>query len=288
LPAADALRRSLNVPAILVAEGTGLSRCIGLIEAAGIALPGRAAARSGLAVVVGASEVTLLDLTNGYATLGRGGIRQRARLFLDEPDDPVRVLDVNVCAALDDILSSGRRRPHGTEDAAQVPWFMWKTGTSSGRRDAWAVGHNGRFAVGVWVGRFSGAGAAALVGAGAAEPLLAALFCSPLLRAEHEPVPPMPWAVRHPLTPPAEVAGPLRILSPADGSTFLASGTQAVIHPRANQGPRIPSLRELTWFLNGMLVAPEQVERLVLSRGTYELRCTDGTGNTAAVRFLVR
>ena len=56
--------------------------------------------------------------------------------------------------------------------------FMWKTGTSSGHRDAWAVGHNGLVAIGVWVGHFSGAGDPGFIGAEVAEPILAELMAA--------------------------------------------------------------------------------------------------------------
>ena len=287
LSAAEALRRSLNVPALLVAEGIGLARCVGVIESAGVHLSRHAMDRSGLAVVVGASEVTLLDLTNAYATLGRGGIRQRARIFLDEAADPVRVLDAHVCAVIDDILSCRQRRPHGSDESSR-PWFMWKTGTSSRRRDAWAVGHDGRYAIGVWAGYFSGAGAPGLVGAEIAEPLLATLFCGASLRVDCDPPPPQPWIVRNPLPPPAEVAAALRITAPSDGSTFLAIGAQALIRPDAVADGVRANAGRLTWFLNGRLMPAEQVERLSLPRGQYELRCADSAGHVSAVRFHVR
>ena len=286
LPAAEALRRSLNVPAILVAEGMGLSRCVGLIESAGIALARHTADRGGLATVVGAAEVTLLDLTNGYATLGRGGVRQRARLFPDESPEPVRAIDANTCAAIDAILSCRQRHPRGVEQEA-LPWFMWKTGTSSGRRDAWAVGHNRRYAIGVWAGQFSGAGAARLVGAELAEPLLAALFCSPTLRNENTPPAAQPWVVRNPIPRPVEVADALRITSPANGSSFIAVGDSAAIHPRLSENAE-NSMNRPTWFLNGRLLSAADMNPLHLPHGQYELRCADDLGHATAVRFMVR
>jgi len=116
---AEALRRSLNVPAILATEQAGLPRCLGLLESVGISLPAASLGRGGLAVAVGALEVSLLDLTNGYATLARGGMCRRTHLLMDESPpashDGSRAVDANVCAALDDILSSRRRAPQGME-----------------------------------------------------------------------------------------------------------------------------------------------------------------------------
>jgi penicillin-binding protein 1C len=284
LAARDALRQSLNVPAILVAEGVGLTRCIGVIRAVGIDLPRDARRRGGLALAVGGIEVSLLDLVNGYATLGRGGVRRRPRLLADEPTEESLALSAGTCAAVNDILSSRRRRPRGMElaEPTQVPWFMWKTGTSAGRRDAWAVGHNGRHAIGVWVGRFRGTGRVAYVGAEAAEPLLASLFALPALRVDRDPPPPAPIVVRRPLPPPEAAADALRVVCPGDGETYCAVADRAVVHIRAN---REGGLR---WFLNGRLLDDGSAGRLVLPPGGYELRCIDAAGASSAVRFAVR
>lgn len=284
ISAAEALRRSLNIPAILVAQGTGLARVEGVIESAGIALPQDALASSGLGVVVGAAEVTLLDLTNGYATIGRGGVRITPRLFCDERSEPVKVMDANVCAALDAILSSQHRRPAGMEDLAEadVPWFMWKTGTSSRRRDAWAVGHNRRFAIGVWVGRFSGAGSSAYVGGEVAEPLLAHVFSLPEIRSNEVPPPAEPWTVRCPLPPPPQLEQALAIVAPEDGAVFVAVNDRTVIHPAANRTAGV------TWFLDDTLIGSDETERLSVLAGTHTLRCVDQTGSSSAIRFFVR
>lgn len=283
LPADEALRRSLNVPAILVAEAVGLARCVGVIEAAGIDLPAAARQRAGLSIVTGATEISLLDLVNGYATLGRGGVRRSARLFMDETAPDIRVLGPGTCAMVNDILSSRRRRPHGMEerDAGNVPWFMWKTGTSSGRRDAWAVGHNQRFAVGVWIGRFDGGAEPQYVGAEAAEPLLAQLLDLPSLRVTNDPPAPATRPAARLMPLPPELANGLRILSPTAGSRFIIVGRTATIQVRATQ------TTGLTWFLNGRLMEAGSAERLTLEPGRYELRCIDLRGESAACSFLV-
>ncbi len=72
-----------------------------------------------------------------------------------------RALLPETCQAINQMLSD--RESDG---------FMWKTGTSSSHRDAWAIGQDGQLAIGVWIGRFSGSGRASYTGATAAEPLL--------------------------------------------------------------------------------------------------------------------
>ncbi|MCE5280461.1 MAG: transglycosylase domain-containing protein [Planctomycetaceae bacterium] len=332
---AAALRDSLNVPAILVAEQMGMERCAGLMTAAGVAFRDRPAQNLGLAMVVGGAEVRLLDLTNAYATIGRGGVYRPAVLFADSGvgehgrdahatkpaggmATPVvsgspwachktgehgrdahatqtehgrdahatqtRAMDANVCAALDAILSTRNRCPAGMEDRLgdAIPWFMWKTGTSSGRRDAWALGHNGRFAVGVWVGRFSGGGSGGFVGALAAEALLATIFDSPLVRSTRPTAAARPWVVMHPLDRPAEAAAPVHIVYPAQGATFVTIAGQAVINARVNQD------RELHWFLDSHLLPQRQAPRLTLPAGRYELRCVTAEGQASAVTFHVQ
>jgi len=284
ISAAEALRRSLNVPAILVAEGIGLARCCGTLEAAGVHLPTDAQSRGGLALAVGGIEVSLLDLTNAYATLARDGVRRTPRLFADEPSESVRALKPQVCAAISDILSCRQRLPAVSCDgsADRVSWLMWKTGTSSGRRDAWAVGHNRRYAVGVWVGRFRGAGRLEYVGAEAAEPLLCRLFELPQLRADTDPPSPEPIRVARPLNLPRELAQDLRIVSPSMDETFIACGDTAIINASANrEGDNL-------WFLNGRLDGAGRRRRFVLPPGVYELRCVDPQGSSSTVRFTIR
>lgn len=280
----EALRCSLNVPAILVAEQIGLARCCGILEGAGIRLPASTQTRSGLALAVGGMEVTLLDLTNAYATLGRCGFRERPHLFTDEPRHQVRALEPKVCAAINDILSSRSRQPNGMEQLLpeDIPWFMWKTGTSSGRRDAWAVGHNGRYAIGVWVGRFRGTGHVAYVGAEAAEPLLAQLFALQSLRTSDIPPSFEPIRVHHELSISANMNQSLRITSPSNDDIFIALNGKTVIHPITNKQ------NKFVWFLNGKLVGNKSVPRLELTPGHYQVHCVGQTGQSSIVRFAVR
>lgn len=283
--AADALRQSLNVPAITITEGLGLSRCLGLLQAVGLDLPADAEERGGLAVATGGLEVTLLDLTNAYATLARDGIHRRPMLLTDETTtESVRVLDANVCRAVTAILSSEHRDPNGWESLPRTsrPWFAWKTGTSSGRRDAWAIGHNGRFAVGVWIGFFHGAGHREFVGRESAEPLLAELFRLPSIRSTTGAASYEPWHVERPLPRPVEASGKLTILSPRGNSTFLAWNGSTVIHPTAS------SRESITWFHNGRALTESEASRLIVSRGAHELRAVTSAGQSTAVQFTVK
>ncbi len=282
--AAQALRQSLNIPALQVAKGIGLARCCGMMESLGLDLPAHAQRNAGLALAVGGVEVSLLQLTNAYAAFGREGKYARARLFPDQSIDTMNVISPKVCAAINEILSSRQRRPAGMENIAldDIPWFMWKTGTSSARRDAWAVGHNQNYAVGVWVGRFRGTGRLEYVGARAAEPLLAQLFNLPLLRNDSPPQSPAPLIVKKLLSMQPLDRQELRILSPENGHIYLALHDKAVLHPMANTDQR------LTWFLNGRIWINQNNKTLQLFPGEYVLGCLAGNDESAQVTFSVR
>lgn len=290
ITAAEALRQSLNVPAITITEGMGLPRCLGTLAAVGIQLPPEAESRGGLAVATGGLEVSLLELTNAYATLARDGLRREPRLLIEDDQTlrwdgtSVRVLEANVCRAVTSILSSEHRQPYGWElrSPANRPWFAWKTGTSSGRRDAWAIGHNGRYAIGVWVGFFHGTGHRDFVGREVAEPVLANLFTAEPFRISESVANYPTWTVTDPLPRPIEATGTLAILSPRNDSAFLAWNGSTVIHPSAT------SLEAITWFHNGRVLPGDEVARLIVPRGSHELRAVAASGQSAVVRFTVK
>jgi penicillin-binding protein 1C len=279
-----ALQKSLNVPAIVTAEAIGVQRCAGLMSAAGIGLPDNATARGGLAIVTGAIETNLLSLTNAYATLGRGGAFKPASLLPNRTTQPRRVMSPDTCSMLDDILSSWSRRPKGMEQLLleDLPWFMWKTGTSAGRRDAWAVGHNGKIAIGVWVGRFEGSGDFQYVGSAAAEPLLAQLFALPRWRTNAPPRKRATWIVTNPLPKPIEEQPTLRITSPRTGSKLIAIQGQAIVYLKANQQ------KDVQWFLNDTLLDMKALPRLAMLPGTHTIRCVKADGQIATSRIEVR
>ena len=279
--AGDALRTSLNLPALQVCREVGAAKSAGIAEACGVRFRGDAVGQGGLAFVLGAVETNLLDLTNAYATLGRKGVRRNLRYFPDDPivDEPI--LDPEVCAWLGSELSSWRLPSSVFENQTSdsTPWFMRKTGTSSGRRDAWTVGHNGKHAVGVWVGRLSGMGDQAFVGSRAAEPLLAKIFNLARIRRTDAPPAPVPWIVEDPIPFPEKNV--LSIQRPETGSVYRRVGEDFEIRPKANADG------ELLWFLNGRPLDTEEARRTMVGSGRYELLCLTATGEHALSRFRV-
>ncbi|HEY8927217.1 MAG TPA: transglycosylase domain-containing protein, partial [Polyangia bacterium] len=193
LSAKDALIRSRNVPALSVAARVSRPNLYDLLKTSGVALP-FPEAHYGLGLAIGTGEVTMEDLVRLYGALANDGVvrslvwrrdeelarGQAPHAASGEParatadgDRGVRLVSEEAAFLVLDMLldnpAPGARHPTAAS-ARPVP-VAWKTGTSWGFRDAWAVGVFGSYVLAVWVGDFSGAGNPAFVGAEAAAPL---------------------------------------------------------------------------------------------------------------------
>ena len=281
--AREALQRSLNVPAILVTEAVGVAKNVAALRKLGLSLPENATERGGLALAVGGLEVSLLDLTNAYATLARSGAHAPVRMFQDDQERQEHlVFSPEICAHLNHDLASWRHAPAGMDELPprDRPWFMWKSGTSSGHRDAWALGHNGEFAIGFWVGHFHGEGDPAFVGREAAGPLLADAFTR-LVPAALPPPTPEPLAVERPYAFDEELSdhvGP-RIITPAEDLVMECQG--AYHQPVRGEG------EGLHWFLNGKRFELDG-EHVRLEPGSHRLVLVDQQGRRDVRKIVVQ
>jgi penicillin-binding protein 1C len=179
VPAEEALIRSLNVPAINLAAKVGGEAFFNTLKQGGLGTLNKPWSKYGLPIVLGGCEVTLLDLTNLYATFAAGGIYRPYRLLATEPEEEgKRLFSEATTFIITDILSELRRPelPTVWDAAINAPKVAWKTGTSLGKRDAWSIGYNPEYTVGVWVGNFDGKGNPSIVGAEVAAPILFAVF----------------------------------------------------------------------------------------------------------------
>jgi len=175
----EALINSFNIPAVNILSEVGLKRLYDLLEEGGISTLDRKYYEYGLPLILGAAEVSLLELSNLYASLGRSGIRKPLITDSDvKSDSTIEILSPEASFLLSDILSGLQRPdlPGSWEFTMGMPKIAWKTGTSYGRRDAWTIGYNPRFTVGVWAGNFSGEGSADIVGAEVAAPVMFDIF----------------------------------------------------------------------------------------------------------------
>lgn len=177
--AEDALKRSLNVPAVNLVAALGLGEFFNLLKNGGLAALTQSCDYYGLQLVLGGAGVRLLELTNLYSALANGGRFHAAKMLEDQPvSGGEQLLSAASCYILTEILSELNRPdfPANLQKSIHLPRVAWKTGTSYGHRDAWSIGYNPRFTVGVWVGNFSGKGVSGLVGADVAGPLLFDIF----------------------------------------------------------------------------------------------------------------
>ena len=251
-----ALQLSLNVPAIAVLGKVGVNRLSARLSQTGAALILPQGEAPGLAMGLGGVGVRLSDLVMLYSGLARLGAavplteRQGAPL-----ENPRRLLDPVAAWYIGNILISAPP----PENAPQGR-IAFKTGTSYGYRDAWAIGYDGRITIGVWVGRPDGAPVPGLVGRVSAAPILFDAFA----RSEFAPAP-LPRAPRgaifaasNKLPPPlqrfgtnerGQTAEPPRIMFPPDGAR-LEIATNGHADPIALKiiGGRAP----LTIVVNGV------------------------------------
>lgn len=172
--ASDALRLSLNVPAVDLLDRLGPARFAARLEHAGLELKLPEGARPNLSIILGGTGVSLEQLVGAYSALQREGLAGEIRYRSDRPGNDRRLLSPGAAWIIRDVLER-RARSGGGEDAfdpGSRARVAWKTGTSYGFRDAWALGSTAEYTVGVWVGRPDGTPMPGQYGAITALPLL--------------------------------------------------------------------------------------------------------------------
>jgi len=175
----EALVRSLNVPAVEVLDRLGPARFVARLRAGGMRLEFPRDAGPNLSVILGGAGITLEDLVGGYSALARGGLAGAPRYTAADPVRERRLMSEGAAFIVRDVLESGGPVGREVEGGVGVArGIAWKTGTSFGFRDAWAVGVSDRFTVGVWVGRPDGTPNPGFFGANAAAPLLLDVFAA--------------------------------------------------------------------------------------------------------------
>ena len=189
VPAEVALAQSLNVPAVRMLKQHGVQRFYEYLRQFGMTTLTRKPDDYGLTLILGGAEATLRDVAGMYANMatiarhtdpGVPGPYRRLRLLRDETPATGAPSELSPGAAwltLRALLEVARPSEEGHwKSFASSRRIAWKTGTSWGLRDAWAVGSTTRHTVAVWVGNASGEGRAGLTGATAAAPILFDLF----------------------------------------------------------------------------------------------------------------
>lgn len=305
-----ALQSSLNIPAIRLLAALGPARLVGRLRRAGVAPVLPESTAPNLAIGLGGVGLRLYDLVQLYAAIARGGTAVELRELMDRPTAASRpaqtVLSARAASWVTSILA-GVPAP----ERARTGEIAFKTGTSYGQRDAWAIGYDGRWVAGVWVGRPDGAAVPGLTGIDAAAPILFAVFdqlrprvplpqvSSPRFadlppHLQRIPAGPRPaWGRMQascPQTPDARLgclgpAEPLQVAYPPPGARIdLGFGanrpTPLVLKARGGTPPFI-------WFADGRPIARLSFERethwLPEGPGYVTLSVIDGRGESARV-----
>lgn len=222
--AATALRLSLNVPAVDLLDRIGPARFAARLEHAGIALKFPRGAAPNLSVILGGTGARLEDLVGAFAALHREGIAGHIRYTPDAPRVERKLLSPGAVWIVREILAANPRPGEGidTFDTARRPRVAWKTGTSYGYRDAWAIGGTRRYTVGVWVGRPDGTPLPGQYGAATALPLMFEVIDSLPRQAGDAARMPMPASVAE-----TEICWPVGIAAAAQPGSMCQKRMQA-------------------------------------------------------------
>ncbi|MBS1621921.1 MAG: penicillin-binding protein 1C [Bacteroidetes bacterium] len=174
-----ALEHSLNIPAVKGLKSLGIKRFIQKLTDCNFRQVQKDRNKLGLSLILGGCGATLEELTGLFSSFANNGI-YISPSFTQDDSGGVSKNIVSPAAAymVTDILSRVNRPdfPLNWQATEHMPKIAWKTGTSYGRRDAWSIGYNKNFTVGIWTGNFSGVGVADLSGANIATPLLFKIF----------------------------------------------------------------------------------------------------------------
>ncbi|GAB0113244.1 penicillin-binding protein 1C [Acidisoma sp. C75] len=270
--ARDALRRSLNLPAVGLLARYGALRFAADLAASGTPLHLPPGSEPSLPIILGGAGLSMRALMGLYDAIASDAtVRPPWLVQGAAPPRQVRLLSPEAAAMVADILT----RPFPTDLTLQG--IAWKTGTSAGNRDDWAFGFDRRHVIGVWVGRPDGTPMGSGEAADRALPILARLFSllPPAPRRRAPPAAMLSLAA-------APAADPLRLLFPPPGAVIEGLGT---LDLKAMGGERplrflidgapltsIPALRETEWQPPGP--------------GFYTVEVLDATG--AAARVAIR
>lgn len=178
----DALRYSLNIPAVKLLDKVGVAQFINTLAYNGVSTVWDDKDKLGLSMILGGCTIRLDELSAIYSSYANEGKYANIKYT---STDTITNSDRRVCSPeaaymITNILKELHRPdlPNLSDNAVGIPKIAWKTGTSYGRKDAWSIGYNKEYTIGVWVGNFDGTGVPELNGAGSATPLLFKLFNS--------------------------------------------------------------------------------------------------------------
>ncbi len=289
----EALQLSLNIPAVALTDALGPAKLLQAMDRAGMksALP---TGQPGLAVALGGIGVTLEDMVQLYAAIARGGVlRALTHTFGADNPEGQRVITKVSAWEVGDILA-GLAPPPG----APSNRLAYKTGTSYGHRDAWAIGFDGKDVIGVWMGRADGTPVPGAFGADLAAPVLFQAFAR--LKPSLDPQPPPPPDTL--MLANSQLPQPLRRFRSREAAfapdasapevTFPPDGAEVELLPEGLMVRVSGGTAPFTWLADGAPVLSGEEEPSILlpalGRGFVTLSVIDAEGRSARTRVRLR
>jgi len=296
--AREALQYSLNVPAVAVLDRLGPARFTAALAAAGVSLKlPQPTTEPGLAVALGGDGISLRDLATLYVALSHDGAVAPLRTQVDAPAGrETRIFGPVASWYVDDILGSAPPPPGMLPAEVRCARRLaFKTGTSYGFRDAWAVGYDSEVTIAVWAGRPDGTPMPGITGRATAAPVLfkiADLLGPPPAGTGTKSPPPgalvvadgrdLPAGLRRLDPGPAERAGRdgggPKILYPPDGSIVEWHGEEVPLEAAGGSWP-------LRWLADGRPLPPGQPRHALYWEpggvGFSQLTVIDAAGRSA-------
>lgn len=286
----EALQASLNIPVVTLTEAIGPERLMQAMRRGGVrpALPG--GRPPGLAVALGGVGVSLQDMVGLYAALARGGVALPLSVSAEgEPTEGQRLVSGIAAWQVGNILA-GLTPPDGSASGR----IAWKTGTSYGHRDAWAIGWEGDHVIGVWMGRADGTPVPGAFGGDLAAPVLFSAFAR--LGQALKPLPSPPPATL--MVENARLPQPLQrfrprgailapgvlpeIAFPPNGAEIALEGQDLLVRVRGGTAP-------FTWLADGrpIEIATQSRESMLplAAGGATTLSVIDASGRGARVKI---
>lgn len=284
----DALKHSLNVPAVAALDQIGSTRFEALLVSAGAIprLPAHREEDSGLSLALGGAGMTAIDLATLYTAMANDGLAKPLNWEVEQikPETGVQILPPDTVQKITHVLAAatppqGRLPGHLSQSRSAI---SYKTGTSYGARDSWAAGYTKDHTIVVWVGRPDGAPRPGETGRESAAPLLFDVFDTFTDRSARD-FELTDKRLRESKTfKTALDAGP-QISFPSDGSEVLIQNSRKDLRLRAQ------SSKALHFYVDGQLLEAQYGAATFKpkSPGFYTLRVVDSDGRSTLSRFRV-
>jgi len=304
----EALQRSLNIPAVAVLDQVGPARAAARLREVGLPLHWNTAhSQPGLPLALGGVGTTLEKLVTLYASFASDGRVAPLRLSPNDPENMGQpLLSATACWYLSEILRNAPVPQNITPPAhaARPRFIAHKTGTSYGFRDAWALGFDADYTVGVWVGRPDGSPSPGHYGRNTAAPLLFRVF-NLLPEPANPPRPPPAHALR--VASRQQLPEKLRSFrsrpvskilgAPPLGITFPVTGTLVELPSQDGALAELPltakgGIRPLRWLVNGQPLPADPWRREAFwspdGEGQVRITVLDQSGQAARAEVWIR